>query len=69
MNKGFEGYLKELEEVVAKLESKDISLDDACEAYKKGIELSKKCHEIFKQTEQLVVKQVTDSGVTDFNIE
>ena len=36
----FEECLKELEEVVAKLESKDISLDDAVKYYQKGLELS-----------------------------
>ena len=37
----FEECLKELEEIVSKLESKDISLDDAVKYYQKGLELSK----------------------------
>ena len=40
----FEECLKELEAIVAKLESKDISLDDAVKYYQKGLELSKRCY-------------------------
>ena len=35
----FEECLKALEEIVSKLESKDISLDDAVKYYQKGLEL------------------------------
>ena len=65
----FEECLKELEEVVAKLESKDISLDDAVKYYQKGLELSKRCYEIFNQTQEVIVKKVEGSIITDFNQE
>ena len=65
----FEECLKELEEVVAKLESKDISLDDAVKYYQKGLELSKRCYEIFNQTQEIIVKKVEGSTITDFNQE
>lgn len=65
----FEECLKELEKVVSLLESKDIPLEEACNAYKKGLELSKECYEIFKQTEDLIVKQVSDKGIEEFNRE
>lgn len=65
----FEDNLKELELIVNKLESRDISLEDAITAYKKGLDLSKQCHEIFKATEDLVVKKVEDGKVSDFNQE
>ena len=65
----FEECLKELEEVVKKLESKDISLDDAVKYYQKGLELSKRCYDIFNQTQEVIVKKVEGSNVTDFNQE
>ena len=65
----FEECLKQLEEIVAKLESKDISLDDAVKYYQKGLELSKRCYEIFNQTQEAIVKKVEGSIVTDFKAE
>ena len=65
----FEECLKELETVVKKLESKDISLDDAVKYYQKGLELSKRCYEIFNQTQEVIVKKVEGCSVTDFNQE
>ena len=65
----FEECLKQLEEIVARLESKDISLDDAVKYYQKGLELSKRCYEIFNQTQEVIVKKVEGSIITDFNQE
>ena len=65
----FEECLKQLEEIVAKLESKDISLDDAVTYYQKGLELSKRCYEIFEKTQQVIVKKVEGNSVTDFETE
>ena len=65
----FEECLKELEEIVSKLESKDISLDDAVKYYQKGLELSKRCYDIFNQTQEIIVKKVEGSSVTEFNAE
>lgn len=65
----FEECLKQLEEIVSKLESKDISLDDAVTYYQKGLELSKRCYEIFEKTQQVIVKKVEGNSVTDFETE
>lgn len=65
----FEECLKELETVVKKLESKDISLDDAVKYYQKGLELSKRCYEIFNQTQEVIVKKVEGNSITEFNQE
>ena len=65
----FEECLKELEEIVAKLESKDISLDDAVKYYQKGLELSKRCYDIFNQTQEIIVKKVEGSSITEFKAE
>lgn len=64
----FEDNLKQLEVIVNKLESRDIPLEEAIEAYKKGLDLSKKCYEIFKATEDLIVKKV-EEDIVDFNQE
>lgn len=65
-NKSFEELLKELEETVKKLESKDTNLDDAVKNYTLGLELSKKCYDILNKNEELVVKKMTESGLEDF---
>ena len=65
----FEECLKQLEEIVSKLESKDISLDDAVTYYQRGLELSKRCYEIFEKTQQAIVKKVEGNNVTDFETE
>jgi len=56
-NKSFEMMLKELEEVVTKLEQKDINLEDAVEEYKNGIKLAKECYEILESAEKVIVKE------------
>ena len=65
----FEECLKQLEEIVAKLESKDISLDDAVKYYQKGLELSKRCYEIFNKTQEVIVKKVEGSSISNFDAE
>ena len=65
----FEECLKQLEEIVLKLENKDISLSDAVENYKKGLDLSKRCYEIFNKTQELIVKKVEENNISDFNVE
>ena len=65
----FEECLKAFEEIVSKLESKDISLDDAVKYYQKGLELSKRCYEIFNQTQEIIVKKVEGSSITEFKAE
>ena len=65
----FEECLKELEGIVTKLESKDISLDDAVKYYQKGLELSKRCYDIFNQTQEIIVKKVEGSSIIEFKTE
>ena len=61
--------MKELEAIVRKLENKDIALDEAVKNYQKGLELSKRCYEIFNQTQETVVKQVEGDKISDFKAE
>lgn len=65
----FEECLKELEEIVLKLENKDITLSDAVNNYQKGLELSKRCYEIFNNTQEIIVKKVEENTVSDFKVE
>lgn len=54
-NKTFEELIKELEEIVVKLEKGDISLDASLEEFKKGIELSSACNKILQEAEKKIV--------------
>lgn len=60
MPKDFEEALKELEEIVKALESKDVKLNDAVLNYNKGLELSKYCYEELLKAEKLIVKNTED---------
>ena len=67
MENNFEQNLKLLEEVVKNLENKDISLDLAVKLYKEGLELSKKCFEELKQNEEVIVKEMKNNKLEDYN--
>jgi exodeoxyribonuclease VII small subunit len=51
---GFEQALAELEELVAKLESGDLSLDQSLAHFKRGVELTRHCQAILDQAQQTV---------------
>lgn len=59
-NKSFEVLMAELEQLVKELENKDIPLDDAVKKYQKGLELTKVCHQILKDAEEVIVKEVKE---------
>lgn len=50
----FEKSIKELEEIVAKLESGDTTLDESLELFEKGIKLSKDCNSMLDKAEKKV---------------
>lgn len=54
MAKGFEESMKELEEIVAKLENGDATLDESLEYFEKGIKLSKSCQKMLDTAEKKV---------------
>jgi len=60
--KTFEEELLELEEIVKKLESGEIPLDDAINQFTKAIEISKKCDEKLKKAEEAITKLVNKNG-------
>ncbi len=56
----FEEALKALEEVVKKLEDKEVSLDEAVKLYNEGLELSKQCYNLLNESEKLITVKMTD---------
>jgi len=50
----YEDAVKELQEIVNKLSSGNVSLDDSLNLYTRGIELSSKCDDKLKEIEQKV---------------
>lgn len=67
--KSFEENLSALDKIVRSLENKDINLEDAVKNYTKGVELSKVCFDILSKNEELVVEQMTKSGLAPFKNE
>ena len=55
----FERSLDELEQLVQKLESGDLSLDESLKAYERGIALYRRCHGALEQAE-LRVRLLSD---------
>ncbi len=60
-NLSFEEALKQLEDIVERLDQTNMSLDDAIVAYEKGSELKKICEERLKQA-QLKVDKIQADG-------
>ena len=66
----FEESLKQLEEIVKKLEAGDVALDNAIEEFNKAMKLSKICDEKLKNAEETITKLVKENGDTvDFQVE
>lgn len=63
MAKGFEESIKELEEIVEKLEKGDASLDESLKLFESGIKLSKACQKMLDNAEKKVsVLMQNDEG-------
>lgn len=66
----FEESLEKLEEIVKKLETGEVPLDDAISEFNKAMVLAKTCDEKLKNAEESISKLVKDSGeVVDFEVE
>lgn len=68
MEKTFEENLKELEQVVNNLESSELTLDEALEKFKRGVELTKKCTKKLEEAENKI-KILINGKEEDFEIE
>ncbi|HSM69783.1 MAG TPA: exodeoxyribonuclease VII small subunit [Xanthomonadales bacterium] len=67
----FEKALAELEELVNKLESGELSLDDSLSQFKRGVELTRQCQLVLDQAQQSVEKLLNpddESSAEDFTL-
>ena len=65
----FEESLEQLEEIVNKLESGDVPLDDAIDEFTKAMNLVKVCNAKLNNAEEAIAKIVKDNGdIVDFNV-
>ncbi len=61
--KTFENSMAELEEVVAKLESGDITLDESLQLFEQGIKLANSCQKKLDEAEKRVkILTATENG-------
>ena len=58
----FEESLDKLEEIVNKLETGEVPLDDAIEEFKKAMDLVKICNDKLNSAEEAIAKIVEDNG-------
>ena len=65
--KTFEKALEELEVLVKELENGEIELSEAVKKYNQGLQLSKHCHDLLKDAENVIVKMMKDDELVDFN--
>lgn len=61
MEKTFESSLAELEEIVTKLETGDLPLEDSLDLFEAGIKLSRQCRERLANAERRIEILVKDS--------
>ena len=61
----FEKAMKELEEVVQKLEEGDVPLEKAVDYYKKGMKLSQLCHDKLQHVEKEVAQLMNADGESE----
>ncbi len=62
----FEEALKRLETLVRELEQGDLPLETAVAKYNEGLALAKRCHDLLKQAEEVVVKIADGETLQDF---
>lgn len=58
----FEQSLKELEQLVEKMEQGDLSLEDSLKTFEKGVRLTRECQQALAKAEQRVKMLVEESG-------
>jgi exodeoxyribonuclease VII small subunit len=63
-----ETYLKQIEDVVDKLESGEIDLEEAIKNYEKGMDLIEKCRDILKQS-KLKVEYLKKKAASPANLD
>ncbi|MDB2384339.1 exodeoxyribonuclease VII small subunit [Endozoicomonas sp.] len=58
----FEHSLSELESLVQKMESGDLSLEDSLKAFERGVKLTRECQDALSTAEQKVQKLLEKNG-------
>ncbi|MDO5823699.1 exodeoxyribonuclease VII small subunit [Methanobrevibacter sp.] len=67
-NLSFEESLEKLEEIVDKLETGDVPLDNAIDEFNKAMKLVNICNEKLQVAEESIAKIVKENGeILDFN--
>lgn len=61
----FEDALKQLEEIVVKLEEEDVPLEKAIDFYQEGMKLSKLCDEKLREAQDKVTKILNEDHVEE----
>ena len=61
-----EEFLKELDDIVEKLESREISLEESFTMYQKGMELLKQCSGKIDKVEKKMLKINEDGDLSEF---
>jgi len=71
MEKSFESQLKELEEIVGKLENGDLPLEESLRLFELGVKLSRQCRERLDSAERRIEVLIKDTdgnfAVRDFD--
>ncbi len=67
--KTIEESFEQLEEIISKLESSDVSLDESFALYKNGMDELKKANEKIEQTKKAVMAISKDGGLQVFEEE
>ena len=62
----FEASLGELEKIVARLESGELSLENSLKEFERGVELTRNCHQALQKAEQRVQQLVDEDGQLRF---
>ena len=62
----FETALAQLEQLVQKLESGDLSLETSLQEYERGVQLTRICQQALKQAEHRVQLVNSDGSSSDF---
>ena len=65
----FESALKELETLVSRMESGELSLDESLKAFERGIELTRKCQSSLEAAELRVQTLTKDKELKDSDLE
>lgn len=65
----FEGAMRELEELVERMEQGDLSLEQSLKDFERGVALTRTCQQALQEAEQkvqILMRKDEDAGLTPF---